>query len=84
MMVKGLYNKRLSMYWRKLTLQKLKTGKSLKYTNTNIQWTQKKCLPRLHQNEKITEVQWGKWNAKSEDTQNLGRLNKDTSCKSFA
>ena len=33
---KDLYIERLSICWRKLTLQKLRTGKSLKYTSTNI------------------------------------------------
>ena len=69
--IKSLYIKRLSVCWRKLTLQKPKTGKSLKYTNTNIQLTQKKCLPSLYQNEKITEVLMGKMECQMQKTNKI-------------
>ena len=71
MMVKGFVHQKAEHMLEKTHTQKPKTGKSLKYTNTNIQLTQKKCLPSLYQNEKITEVLMGKMECQMQRTNKI-------------
>ena len=77
-MVKGLYNKRLSIYWRKLTLQKLKTGKSWNMPIQTFSGHKRNVCLDCIKMRTSQKYWWGKWNAKCRRQTKCGRLNKKT------